>query len=124
MHRHLCLMLSCLTLLICQGYGLAQTEPSPLPTTQESPLPKPSEPPFPDLPEQIQIQGRSYTQQPDDVQDIGRFVTDGTRANGLVIFWEITPRQVTLREQPQLPDPLPETLYLLNTERKFARYSS
>ncbi|NJK65065.1 MAG: hypothetical protein HC921_22245 [Synechococcaceae cyanobacterium SM2_3_1] len=53
MHRHLCLMLSCLTLLIHQGYGLAQTEPIPLPEAQESPLPEASEQPFPDLPEQI-----------------------------------------------------------------------
>jgi hypothetical protein len=124
MHRPLCLALSGLILLIHQGYGLAQTELSPSPEAQASPLPEPGEQPFPDLPEQIQIQGRSYTQQPDDVPDIGRFVTDGTRANGLVIFWEISPREISLRQRPPLPDPLPENLYLLNSERKFVRYSS
>jgi hypothetical protein len=52
------------------------------------------------------------------VQDLGRFTTDGTRAQGYVIFWEDP-----MSQQGKLPDPPPETVYLLNARREFIAYS-
>jgi hypothetical protein len=70
------------------------------------------------LPTQVQLGNFYYTQQALAVQDLGRFTTDGTRAQGYVIFWEDP-----MSEQGKLPDPAPETVYLLNARREFIAYS-
>ena len=70
------------------------------------------------LPEQIVVAGRRYVRLSDAVPDRGQFLTDGSRADDLVIFWE----SQTESDRDTLPNPLPEKVYVLNRFREFIPY--
>lgn len=61
------------------------------------------------LPPSLTWQGRRLTLVPEPVQDLGRFMTDGSRIENRVIFWEIE-------------DEAQQVIYLLNANRQFVPY--
>jgi hypothetical protein len=68
------------------------------------------------LPEQVAIGGRRYVTQSEPVADRGFFITDGTRRQDRVIFWESPQRD------RQFPSPPPAEIYLLDGSHRFIPY--
>ncbi len=76
------------------------------------------------LPRQLSWQGRLYNRAETAAADTGRFVTDGSRIQDQIVYWEIPPGEdpFGFTYQPMLPDPPPERLFLLNRYRQFVPY--
>lgn len=76
------------------------------------------------LPQHLNWQGRLYRRAERAAADTGRFVTDGTRIQDHVVYWEIPSGEnpFDFTYQPTLPDPPPERLFLLNRHRQFVPY--
>lgn len=76
------------------------------------------------LPKQLSWRGRSYTRADQATNDLGRFVTDGSRIQDRVVYWEIPAGEdpFSFTYKPVLPDPPPERLFLLNRYRQFVPY--
>ena len=70
------------------------------------------------LPEQIVVAGRRYVRLSDAAPDRGQFLTDGSRADDRVIFWESQMES----DRDELPNPPPEKVYVLNRFREFIPY--
>ncbi|MEN9223206.1 MAG: hypothetical protein Q6M04_12295 [Thermostichus sp. BF3_bins_97] len=76
------------------------------------------------LPQQLTWQGRFYTRAENPAVDTGRFVTDGSRIQNEIVYWEIPAGEdpFGFSYKPVLPDPPPERLFLLNRYRQFVPY--
>ncbi|MEN9202659.1 MAG: hypothetical protein Q6K80_00980 [Thermostichus sp. DG_1_6_bins_120] len=76
------------------------------------------------LPQQLSWKGRLYNRAEQAAADLGRFVTDGTRLQNQVVYWEIPAGEdpFGFTYKPVLPDPPPERLFLLNRYRQFVPY--
>lgn len=76
------------------------------------------------LPPHLTWQGRLYRRAERAAADTGRFVTDGTRIQDHVVYWEIPSGEnpFDFTDKPTLPDPPPERLFLLNRHRQFVPY--
>lgn len=76
------------------------------------------------LPQQLSWRGRFYNRADQAAVDLGRFITDGSRIQDQIVYWEIPigedPFGFTYK--PVLPDPPPERLFLLNRYRQFVPY--
>lgn len=76
------------------------------------------------LPPHLTWQGRLYRRAERAAADTGRFVTDGTRIQDHVVYWEIPSGEnpFDFTDKPTLPDPPPERLFLLNRHRQLVPY--
>ncbi|MEN9225561.1 MAG: hypothetical protein Q6L60_00270 [Thermostichus sp. HHBFW_bins_43] len=76
------------------------------------------------LPPQLTWQGRFYNRAEHPAVDTGRFVTDGSRIQNEIVYWEIPAGEdpFGFSYKPVLPDPPPERLFLLNRYRQFVPY--
>jgi hypothetical protein len=76
------------------------------------------------LPQQLSWRGRFYNRADQAATDLGRFITDGSRIQDQIVYWEIPAGEdpFGFTYKPVLPDPPPERLFLLNRYRQFVPY--
>ncbi|MEN9229289.1 MAG: hypothetical protein Q6L68_00155 [Thermostichus sp. DG02_5_bins_236] len=76
------------------------------------------------LPQQLSWRSRFYNRADQAATDLGRFITDGSRIQGQIVYWEIPVGEdpFGFTYKPVLPDPPPERLFLLNRYRQFVPY--
>ncbi|MFQ3613583.1 MAG: hypothetical protein SNJ68_07705 [Cyanobacteriota bacterium] len=76
------------------------------------------------LPQQLSWRGRFYNRADQAATDLGRFITDGSRIQDHIVYWEIPAGEdpFGFTYKPLLPDPPPERLFLLNRYRQFVPY--
>ncbi len=80
-----------------------------------------------ELPQTLMLAGRVYQRLDQDIADLGRFVTDGTRIGNQVVYWEISAQNlgsVPYSEPLDFPDPPPTQLFVLNRYRTFVGYQA
>lgn len=79
------------------------------------------------LPETLTWGGQVYRLADDDIPDLGRFVTDGTRVADQVIYWEISAQDLGSLSHsgvPASPASAPPEVFVLNRYRQFLVYRS
>ncbi|MCF2970773.1 hypothetical protein L1047_06130 [Synechococcus sp. Nb3U1] len=76
------------------------------------------------LPQQLSWRGQLYNRADQTAVDLGRFITDGSRIQDRIVYWEIPVGEdpFGFTYKPVLPDPPPERLFLLNRYRQFVPY--
>lgn len=80
-----------------------------------------------ELPQTLTLAGQLYQRLDQDVADLGRFVTNGTRIANQVVYWEISAQalgSVPYSEPLDFPDPPPSQLFVLNRDRMFVGYQA